>query len=494
MQIHCPQCGVRLNVPENAGGRPARCPQCKVRFRVPDPRTMLDETVTCWLNLDHLHQEEEVEEQHETITGVEPAQASRHPAASSSTLDDDDSEDDLDDLGELVAAEDDGSIDGDPEQAAADLLGGADPTPTEDEDEIPPMPGGPTRVEEPAVTGHHRSGPGTDPPRRAARGSYVIDPDQMAELKRSDAFVQHDPDVIRLHVLDVGAFGVKIAFAARLLDNPVFRASMPMCGVLSGETDKSQLTARPLAWVDKATGHRVNPGELEGRYEMQVRGHESSREIARGMNLMQELPAPFNQPMPYYVCAADAGRAQVHCETVASPHGIQCEVTIPSIRYAMEWVMRVNGVCSEEFLQLEEEVDKYDVAAWKQIPNAVRGRLSVWFDFQPDEQFVAYFNDSDYSTSDAGLGGLVVTTRRLVFCKFHNHGAIDMADAGSLLALESGRFVTLYHRRNGARRKLVRLRRDDLDQLVEVLKGLDAPWDVTIEPDPPAEPADEETS
>ncbi len=432
MQIHCPECGVRLDVPDDAGGRAARCPRCKTQFRVPDPNTMLDETVACWLDLDHLHADEEVEEQQELAAGVaSPAESAsdRTPATERAAT--------------AEAA------------AAGEVAAGQAAAPDHDKN-----------------------------PAKASRGSYVIDPEQMAELKRSGRFVAYAPDEIKLHVLDAGAFGVKVAFAAPLLDNVAFRASLPMRGILSGETDPAKLTARPLAWVDKATGRRVDPSELEGRYEMRVRGHDDARQVIRNMNLIQELAAPFNQPMPFYVSRDDAGKAQVHAETVASPYGIQCEVTIPCMRYALDWVGRVNGICGEDYLNLEKEVVKYDSAAWQRIPATVRGRIAVWFDFVGDEQFVAYFNDSDYSTADAGLGGLVVTTERLVYCKFHTHGAIDLSADDKLLGVESGKFATLYLQRNGSRRKLIRLRRDDLDKLRHVLEEIDAPLDVRVESEP----------
>jgi len=198
------------------------------------------------------------------------------------------------------------------------------------------------------------------------------------------------------------------------------------------------------------------------------------------MSMIQELPAPFNQPMPYYISNADTGKAEVHCETVSGPHGIQCEVTIPSMRYALDWLGRVNGICGEEYCQLAEQVEKYDAAAWRQIPVTVRGRLSVWFDFEPDEQFVAYFNDSDYSSSDAGLGGLIVTTRRVVYCKFHNQGSIDMSAGGTLVADVNGKFANLSFRRNSTRRKLIRMRRTDLDKLAEVLENLGSPVQLDV--------------
>jgi len=486
LQIHCPSCGVRLDVPVNAGGRPARCPKCKTRFRVPEPHVMLDETVTCWLNLDQIHKEEDREEQFD-----------EH-------------------LLTRMQAEDEAEGDV-PAERAGDWGSSviAHVTPDAPSPVTPAVPATPRKTETihssnaavysqasppppPEVTCKARDDiAGSPPPEGQEEGvkprdrvvRRVVRRQNNGEtnsangaatgwaggaIPRGDSrhILPADPEMnrVKLYVLGVGAYGVRFGFSCHLLDNAAFRASMPMRGVVSGESDASKLIARPLAWVDKATGHFTNPGELEARYEVRVKLNQTPGEVVESMRPMDELPTPFNLPMPYYVGREDTGQGSLHCETVATPHGIQCEVSIPSIRYAMDWLGRVNGVCGPEYRQLETEAMKFEAGAWRTIPQQVRHRLAIWFEFQGDEQFLAYFGDSDFAKSDLGLAGLIVTTRRIVWCKYHHHGSASMEETGLLTAVERGRFADLNYRGpDGSRRKMVRLRCEDVDALADLL-------------------------
>lgn len=419
--IHCPSCGSRLSVPADAGGKSARCPSCKAQFVVPDLQTILDETVACWMDLDRLHNDEELEDTAEDLAGA--PDAGEQPASPPPA----------------------------PPVVRADRSAGA----------TAPEPGWC------AINPHIEISGVTS----SAGGSFVIDrlPEKPASDEHATVRPPVDPHRIALQIVDIGAFGVRFRFPAQCLNNANFRASMPMRGMLSGERDPLRLIARPLAWIDKATGHLINTGELEARYEIRLRASQSPREIVAAMATMDELPPPFNQPMPYFVSHGESSDAKVHCETFANPTGMQCEVVIPSLRYALDWLGRVNGVCGDDYAALELQTLKYEAQAWRAIPSGVRHRLAVWFDFQGDEEFLGYFNDSDFSKSDAGLAGLILTSRRVVWCKYHQHGFASLEEPGELVAAEDGRFADLYLRARGTRRKLVRLREDDVRTLADLL-------------------------
>lgn len=499
MQIHCPGCGVRLDVPANAGGRPARCPKCKTRFRVPEPHVMLDETVTCWLNLDQMHQREEREDLEELLerefvkgvggdgkksevkgeSGISMEPTTIEAMASGSAAE------------KPVGAEG-GKVTNEPAKVQGPHGGQTAQHGSSAAIYAEPANGGSSNVRSDRVV------------RRVVQrqqGASGTSNRVMAETKSEEGqaveggqptrrFVPMDGDIdqVKLHVLGVGAYGVRLGFACRLLDTPAFRASMPMRGMVSGETDPTKLIARPLAWVDKATGHFTNPGELEARYELHVKLHQTVREVVEAMRPMDELPSPFNLPMPYYVGREDTSQGSLHCETVATPRGIQCEVVIPSIRYAMDWLGRVNGVCGADYQQLETEAMKFEAGSWRTIPQQVRHRLAVWFEFQGDEQFLGYLGDSDFARNDLGLAGVIVTTQRIVWCKYHYHGAVLLNEPGIMTAVERGRFADLSYRgQDGVKRKMVRLRCEDVDVLADMLSELDMAMTMQIETAAPTE-------
>lgn len=429
MQIHCPACGVRLTVPTMAAHRPARCPACHEIFRTPAPNEMLDETVVCWLDLDAVEDARHREDLEETDADRPPMEAAR-------------------------------------------ATGGEPPTHESgpaDASTAPPAEGVTTRTGQPTADPRPPEPPAAAPPREP-----VAPADRPSPRQPPQAVGATTPNGPRLEVRQIGAFGVQFAFTAHALDSLGFRASMPMRGILSGEEDPTKLRARPLPWVDKATGHMTEPGTLETTYEIRVRPRSTTREVVAHMATIDELPPPFNQPMPYYVGHGDIGQAStINCQTASSPEGIRCEVTIPSMAYALEWLGRVNGVCGEDYAELELRTRRYESGAWLSIPTEVRHRLAVWFNFEGDERFLRYFNDADFAGKDAGLAGVIVTTRRLVWGKYHHHGSRPLHSAGVFALVPNGPFATLEHREGTTRRRLVRLRPADADGLAETLASVD---------------------
>ncbi len=437
MQIHCPSCGVRLGIPGDAGGRMARCPKCNNKFKVPDPRQMLDDTITCWLNLDQMGDDEH---------------------------------------GESVTQEIE------MQRSAMGMAPPKEDKPETPEPATPPAPE-PPKTEKPepvrrVLRSRSKKNDRADTPAQADTVNDQASPDDTqtpaADGKHGIAeSVNNHQNHIHLTVVDVTSAGVRFAFSSRLIDIPQFRASMPMCDVYTGDYSSDNLIARPLAWIDKASGKFTNPGELEARYEYTLKQHQTAREVIDSMRIMNELPSPFSQPMPYYV-AGGSGKAPIHCETYQTPKGIVCEVTIPSPAVALDWLGRVNGVCCQEYVELEQTAHKLEASAWRAIPEKVRKRLAAWFDFQGDESFLAYFNDGDFASSDSGLAGLVVTTDRLAYCKYHSGGSIQHNKSVTLVAVESGRFVTLVLQGRSSNKRIMKLKTSDLDELVTLLDQVDS--------------------
>ena len=437
MQIHCPSCGVRLGIPGDTGGRMARCPQCNHKFRVPDPRAMLDDTVTCWLNLDQIDDDERADDFRKEVDLQRTAMGMNPP-------------------------DEDKARPEEPEAQAPEPVVPQPPKP-KPKRRVLRKRGGPAASDEPVET---PSKPAADQP--------------QAESSGKTAFAMEvNQNPVSLSVVNVSSAGVRFAFSSRLLDLPQFRASMPMCDVYSADYNCETLTVRPLAWIDKATGKFNNPGELEARYEMKLKQHHTPREVLGTMRIMDELPSPFCQPMPYYVKSGSS--KPIHCESYQTPKGIVCEVTIPSAVVALEWLGRVNGVCCPEYAELEERANKLEASAWRAIPEKVRKRLSAWFDFEGEESFLAYFNDGDFAASDAGLAGLIVTTKRLAYCKYHANGVVAHDKAVTLVAIESGRFVTLVKQGSGGTKRIIKLKTADLDELVALLDQVNSNLELVVQ-------------
>jgi predicted Zn finger-like uncharacterized protein len=438
MMIHCPSCHARLNVSKKAAGHSVRCPKCKKPFKVPsDDREIVEDTVACWLEI-----------------SAEEEQARKQQAATIP--------DPLDELPEYIPPDDLPGLDSPNESQLATQVQTRTATraapaakTAPPKRPAPPAPNPAAAVSAPATPAS---------PAPAAVGPTVD--------VRGDIGLGGE---VRLRILESHATGTVLGFNGELLKRLAFRASMPMACIGCGEREAQNLVARPLIWADRLVDHSTGAAQLAAKYELPVRTAEA-RELVSGMRPVDEITAPCNNPMPYYACRRCGMQAMIQAHTTADSAGTMCVTTIPSPAYALEWLGRVNGVCGDDYLELEAMCAAAggDDDAFSELPDQIRKRLAGWYQPVDGERFVLYLKDGDYPKSDAGLGGLVLTTQRLVYCKYHKHGSLLLHDENTqLLATRNGPFDDLVSVTDGMKSKLLRLRPDDTQQLMTTLEEMD---------------------
>lgn len=437
MTVHCPSCNQELAVPIGASGRKARCPMCSGRFWIPEGKDLMDETVIGWIN----------------------------PGDADVTVEDETEE-------EMEA----------PVEAVPPTKTGPEATPAREA--MPMAPQRPRRLTD-----------GERAFKEAARhGSYVAEGELARLAAEAEARSKADAEknaptseetteapqaaMGQLDVLRIGTNGVEIRFNSHLLEDLIFRGSMPIrcvvCarGGLYEQTD--DLIARPIIWQIKGRDS-VDRGELTQRYELRLRGQRTGRQVIAAMRPMDELPPPMTNPMPYYVCTKCGPRVTLRGETYSLPTGLMCEMTIPRGAYAMEWVGLINSVRDSGYIYLEEQLQIMEQEAWRAVPQHIRDRLSVWFTLQADERFLAYLIDADFGRSDAGLAGLIITDKRLVYCRFHQHGQVHLDAPGIVQVTDRGGFMELDCRHGDHYRAMVRLRPAEMEQMQHLLEQLGSP-------------------
>lgn len=450
LQIHCPHCAASLAVPEDAGGRKGRCPQCRNTFRVPDAQSMLEDSVTCWLEQAEEPETNDLFDQGDSAPKAAKPDKPSKPVAES-----------------IASHRNDAPP---PEKPAT-------PKPAKPKKQkssrVSLGSGGSYQVRSAIRAGVK---PQVDPEEERYREKPKPVPPKPKPSDRSADRHSEGRDGVFLEVVGVSAAGVTFSFRSDLMNRAAFRASMPMSCILCSTTEPGSLVARPLGWIDKATGKKADPGQIETTYEVEVKVHQTAREVTDVIRPIDELNPPFNQPLPYYICHECAPKvSHVHAEAMSVPTGVVCEVQIPASLYALQWLGRVNGVCGDAYASLESQVLAYSDEQWRSVDDTVRQRLTAWFDFQPDEQYLGYLSDSDFAKKDAGLAGIVVTDARIVYCKYHHHGEVSLTDpAATLVATADGSFHDLTYQHDGKRRKLIRIRKNQADQLIELLRTAEA--------------------
>jgi hypothetical protein len=306
----------------------------------------------------------------------------------------------------------------------------------------------------------------------APAAAPALPPTPPPESTHNDPYATIKREDIILHVKRVKDGTVLIEFASQLLEIPAFRSSIPMRCLKSGESDPSKLIARPLAWIDRLRGEPTTAREFSDVYARQVPLGLDERQFVDSLFPIDQLPMPFNLQMPYYLSAAHDKSVEIPSRVIHTDYGVGCEILMPLSAVVMEWVGRVNGICGPEFVEMQRAVMVRQSQAWLALPDRVRQRLSGWFGWRPDERFLIFLPDSDFARADEGLAGLVLSSKRLVYCKYRAKGQHDLTKKATLIFEWQDSFCQLILEKDGERCEMVRLRRETVQALRLLLEGV----------------------
>lgn len=481
MVVRCPGCQVPLRVPRRAGGHPARCPACRQVFTVPREEELIEDAASNWIEQDVQKMQEEMEqtleERGKTLRATRSPRGprpvpwgsrdmwQRQPVPASTASRSDARTDPRTPLAEPAADH--------PDPASSASAGPDNAGPATAENPAPPTADHPPSAAITIPDTAHKPGPsGPDsaphPP-----------PSQTAASHPAPILTGYPTDLLlhgrRPYVLvdRCSQDGVRFCFDASCLEHLGFRASMPIRGAFDSQTQRAQLLARPVAWIDRSGAAIRNPQDIELKYEQPVHEKSTPRELIAAMRLIEGLPRPFSLPMVYYVSAKDRSLSLPSQTHTRHDGGITCSITIACPTCALEWLARVNGVCGPEYELLEHELALLTSDTWRTLGDVCRQRLTSWCRFQPGERFALYLPDADFGQHDLGLAGIVLTDSRLVYHKFHRGGSVDLHDKATLLARVHGSLYEVLIDNDEGRHRVANLAPDDLARLRAALASAD---------------------
>jgi hypothetical protein len=407
--VECPTCHSTLHAPDEYIGKRARCKGCGQVFVIKAPS--LDDSVVSWLSEVNEHVSTDDSSETHPLFPEEPAPVKPPPV-----------------------------------QAAPPPK----PVPVRPPKPAPPAPARPPQrpraAASPAARPKAALRPAA-PPKTTAAATAV---DSVPAVRLSAANFGPGSGLRLSHVDVLGAFFV---FPSRVLEDVNFRASMPRCCLSCGVGQglKSYL----VMWTSK----------LEGRDTSLLRQHDIGTAI--GPEMMHRLtpekllaalphvpnmPHPFDLPMPYFICnrCTPAGAIMTHVRPMIEDNWNQCELGIASLKRALEFLVRNLGRDNEDYAQLEQALHEHKADAWRALPLPVRNRIEAWYKAAPGERFLCYVRDSDFAQAEAGLGGLVMTDRRVVFRKARIQREVWMTDRLEISADQEGGHYVLRIGRAGS--------------------------------------------
>lgn len=334
---------------------------------------------------------------------------------------------------------------------------------------VPPAPSArPQSATEPAPATEDDTGETPSPAAGQARPAMPLDEptDEGPDYPQALFVTESAPHlVVRACTQD----GVEMAFDSSFLDCDGFRMSMPVRCVYTGEADTSKLIARPLAFIDRSQAVFRSARDLERSREQRLRKHDAASSLLSRLRRIDGLPLPFSKPLPYYV-AGESDKPALVCTThQREDAGFTCVVLIPDGRYALDWLANVNGICGNEYAMLQRDIGELWTDAWSQLAEQCRQRIAVWCHFEAGEHFRTYLTDADFNRRDEGLAGMVVTDRRLVYCKYHHRGEVRFTDGVTLLVREDVLVSRVYAVTPTGRTRLVKLHLADTPRFLDAV-------------------------
>ena len=411
--LHCPQCNADLLVPETAAGRRARCSKCQARFVIPNAQELLELQIAQMATDELGDRWNEDEPDNASPAKTAAAAPPRRP--------------------ETVPA--DAAPTGDT------IIGLPAPSPSPS----PPPPAG--RPDAPTAS---------DP--AGVRGAYPDDPCRP-------------PARPYLVVREVDTHGVFFAFEARWLRDRRFQVSIPKRCVHSGDTKK--LNARPVIAKNRTHDTTARARAIEMHYEQDVGPKYSPFALIDSIARIEGVKEPFDRPLIYYTGEGHTNDA-LTCTGARTENGTDLlEVQIPHGEVALKWLERINGFCDPACEKLKSDIDNLGSNAWLAVPERVRQRLEAWCRFERGEKFLIYLRDADMTSADAGLGGIAVTDRRLLYHKYRQSLSTSLNQEATLHVRTDDRVARLSLEAQGRMTKAGKIARADVNALVEALS--DAP-------------------
>jgi len=236
-------------------------------------------------------------------------------------------------------------------------------------------------------------------------------------VAEGDSQDQRKFDVSLDHVDQMGAF---FHFNADLLNSEKFRSSFPQRCATCGA--RESLSVHLIDWPAKRpsrSGSGKTNYDQPCVFELDKFHGIAGKELLAVLGRVNLLPEPFCLPFPYYICrsCSPVGAIVTDVRPAADGEGQVCELGIASLEEAYWFAGAACGSDSDIPKRLLDMARHDKSRTWKMLPLAVRNRIARWFERSKDEVFVAYIPDAEFTAAEAGMAGVVVTDKRLVYRK-----------------------------------------------------------------------------
>jgi len=277
---------------------------------------------------------------------------------------------------------------------------------------------------------------------------------------------------------DIGAY---FEFPVELLADRELRCSFPhRCVHCLNERD---LSVHLLVWGDKlprADALRLAEAEHRAVRKLEDLMSPDPEFWLERLEPVAVLPPPFSLPFPYFVCGQCSAIGEVVCHVLNHDGKEYGQIAIANLAVAVEFYRNNGGRGEPGYKQLMDARRQQESDQWKRLPFAVRAKISQWFTQQEGEEFLGYFADEDFSRSETGAAGLVLTSKRMVYKKYASHREYPLGKDGSLFIEATRATAIIEISQEGERDAMLTLRPTSASCLARALADLKRPWQIRV--------------
>jgi len=288
----------------------------------------------------------------------------------------------------------------------------------------------------------------------------------------------------RIHFDRIDEIGAYFEFPAERLTDADLRKSFPQrCACC---LTRKHLLVHLLIWGDKLPGKdalKLREAEVKTVRSLSSLMSAYAESWFEKLDPVSMLPPPFSLPFPYFVCRECGSVGAVTCHILDHDGREFCQIALSNLSLAAEFYRNNGGRGTPAYNKLVEAAREQKDNQWSSLPFAVRAKISHWFTLQNGETFMGYFADADFSRSEAGAAGLVLTDRRMVYKKYTAIREYDLATGGAV-DIETGPSAAMVEITQTDQRTAVLAATPIVAQtLAQSLNALRLPWAIrTVKP------------
>ena len=243
----------------------------------------------------------------------------------------------------------------------------------------------------------------------------------------------------------IGRRGALFEFPATMLEDKSFRSAMPRyclrCGTHANLHPHVIIFGHQMKECSSMEAEYLDsPGELS---EHEARNL-TIEEVLEHLPKINKVPPPANLPMPYWICDMCSPFNMVFALNKIHPKTGEgnCRLQIQRLWRAEEFLVHAGGKGTEAHDEILDALADNPQTPWDMLPGVVQQRLRQWYGPHRGERFVSYTPDRAFSRTEDGVGGVVVSSRRMIYNSSMRHRESEKGEPLELsFARESGRLT-----------------------------------------------------